>query len=88
MVCGSTRPVTNDLPPSNHLADGEESDNLSGHNTDGSPLLAAEVSHPIEGVGWLGAGRFCLLKDGTRSDTAKEVLEIGLESSNITVCGN
>lgn len=88
MVCGSTRPVPDNLPPANHLADREEPNNLSDNNTDSSPLFARKVSNPVERIGGLRADRSCLLlgllKDSTRSDATKKVLEIALESSNVT----
>jgi len=49
-------PVADELEPANDLADGEEANNLGGHNTRREPLCAGQVPDLREVVGGLLGG--------------------------------
>ena len=44
------RSVADELHASNHLANGEETENLGRHNSGGDELRGANVAHGLEGV--------------------------------------
>lgn len=81
-MVGALAVVTNNLEPSNHLADGKETDSLSSNDTGGSVLLAVPAAHLAEHLGWAvheGAWvlegvqeRLCVVLEGLdRSDTCQ-----------------
>ena len=82
------RAVSNNLPPAQHLANGEETDDLSADNTNGCPLCAGHVADSVQGADGLLAGLegglLGGLEDGAGADLAEEVLEVGLERGDVT----
>ena len=72
------------LPPSDHLADREEADNLGGDDANTGPLLPRQVPHAVEDACGLRAGGLGLLEDGSGAEAAEELLEVRLEGRSIT----
>lgn len=78
------RPVADNLPPAEHLADGEEADDLSGDDAEARPLSGGHVADAVEQALGLLAGRLGLLEELARARLGEEVLEVALEGSNVT----
>lgn len=89
-VCGLA-PVADNVHATDHLADGEEADDLSGGDTGEGELLGAGVADASQPV--LGRGEVDALKGGRVLGGVDQGLEVGLESGHGTrdvldrVCG-
>lgn len=93
VVCRSAGPISHNLPLSNHLTQGEESEDLGGNNTYRSHLLRRDIAHAADNAGRLrddlaggGFGLLAgLLEHLSGADAAEHGLEVGLESSDVTI---
>jgi hypothetical protein len=85
VLCRRTRPVANNLPSPNHLANREEANGLGNNNAGGEPITVREVPDLVEGVGGLGRVLLCLGHDVAASEATEKVLEVALESCDIAV---
>lgn len=78
----SLAPVANDVHAADHLADGEEANDLSGGNTDESNLLGVGVANA--GQETLGRGHAEVLDGGGVAEDVDQGLEVGLEGGQGT----
>jgi hypothetical protein len=78
----SLAPVSNDVHAADHLADGEEANDLSSGNTEESDLLGVGVANA--GQEALRRGNAKVLDGGRVAEDIDQGLEVGLEGGQGT----
>jgi hypothetical protein len=82
LVVSSLAPVANNVHATDHLADGEESNDLGDGNTGESNLLGVGVANA--GQEALGRGHAEVLDSGRVAEDVDQGLEVGLEGGQGT----
>lgn len=76
-MVSSLAPVSDNVHAADHLADGEEANDLGGGDTDEGNLLGVGVANA--GQETLGRGHAEVLDGGRVADDVNQGLEVGLE---------
>lgn len=85
MTVSRLSPVAHDVESSNDFADGEESKDFSGSDTVESQVLLVGAAQTTQKA--LGGGNVHVAEVGRVAENVDDRLEVGLESSQVTVQG-